>query len=48
MSVRTYGYYEEIGLFLPASKTDGGHRVYSENELKILQQIVSLKTLGFK
>ncbi|WP_255250255.1 MerR family transcriptional regulator [Lysinibacillus fusiformis] len=48
ISVRTLRYYEEIGLLLPATKTDGGHRVYSENELKILQQIVFLKTLGFK
>lgn len=48
ISVRTLRYYEEIGLLLPATKTEGGHRVYSENELKILQQIVFLKTLGFK
>jgi len=48
ISVRTLRYYEEIGLLFPATKTDGGHRVYSENELKILQQIVFLKTLGFK
>ncbi|WP_155593437.1 MerR family transcriptional regulator [Lysinibacillus cavernae] len=48
ISVRTLRYYEEIGLLLPTTKTDGGHRIYGENELKTLQQIVFLKALGFK
>ncbi|WP_393948573.1 MerR family transcriptional regulator [Lysinibacillus sp. PWR01] len=48
ISVRTLRYYEEIGLLLPIAKTEGGHRIYDENELKTLQQIVFLKTLGFK
>lgn len=48
ISVRTLRYYEEIGLLLPIAKTEGGHRIYGENELKMLQQIVFLKALGFK
>ncbi len=48
ISVRTLRYYEEIGLLLPTTRTDGGHRIYGENELKTLQQIVFLKALGFK
>lgn len=48
ISVRTLRYYGEIGLLLPIAKTEGGHRIYDENELKTLQQIVFLKTLGFK
>lgn len=40
ISVRTLRYYEEIGLLLPIAKTEGGHRIYGENELKMLQQIV--------
>lgn len=37
ISVRTLRYYEEIGLLLPIAKTEGGHRIYGENELKTLQ-----------
>lgn len=48
ISVRTLRYYEEIELLLPTTRTDGGHRIYGENELKTLQQIVFLKELGFK
>lgn len=44
---RTLHYYEEIGLLTPASKTESGHRVYSEMDLKKLQQIVTLKFMGF-
>ncbi|MFJ7952130.1 MerR family transcriptional regulator [Lysinibacillus sp. NPDC096418] len=48
ISVRTLRYYEEIGLLFPSDKTEGGHRLYSEEELKRLQQILFLKNLGFK
>lgn len=48
VSVRTLRYYDEIDLLSPAGKTDGGHRLYGETELKKLQQILFLKTLGFQ
>lgn len=48
ISVRTLRYYEEIGLLIPSDKTEGGHRLYGEEELKRLQQILFLKNLGFK
>ena len=48
ISVRTLRYYEEIALLIPSSKTEGGHRLYGEEELKKLQQILFLKNLGFK
>lgn len=48
ISVRTLRYYEEIGLLFPSAKTVGGHRLYGEEELKELQQIVFLKTLEFQ
>ncbi len=47
VSVRTLRYYDKIGLLKPVSKTEGGHRVYSNTELKKLQQIQFLKTIGF-
>lgn len=48
VSVRTLRYYDKIGLLKPVSKTEGGHRLYSNNELKKLQQIQFLKTIGFQ
>ncbi|PQD96747.1 MerR family transcriptional regulator [Pradoshia eiseniae] len=47
VSVRTLRYYDQIDLLKPASKTEGGHRLYSNNELKKLQQIQFLKKIGF-
>lgn len=32
----------------PINKTEGGHRLYGEEQLKKLQQILFLKNLGFK
>ncbi|MGN7477596.1 MerR family transcriptional regulator [Solibacillus silvestris] len=48
VSVRTLRYYDKIELLKPVSKTDGGHRLYSNSELKKLQLIQFLKTIGFK
>ena len=48
ITVRTLRYYEEIDLLKPLDKTEGGHRLYGDEELKKLQQIIFLKNLGFK
>src|SRR5699024_10498520 len=47
ISVRTLRYYDEINLLPPAGETEGGHRLYSEKDMKKLQEIQFLKTLGF-
>jgi DNA-binding transcriptional MerR regulator len=47
LSVRTLHYYDEIGLLEPAKLTGSGHRVYGTAELARLQQIKSLRQLGF-
>lgn len=47
VTVRTLRYYDQIGLLLPAGKTEGGHRLYGERELIKLQEIQFLKSLGF-
>jgi DNA-binding transcriptional MerR regulator len=47
ISVRTLHYYEEIGLLVPSYRTDAGHRLYSANDVVRLQQIKSLRVLGF-
>jgi len=47
LSVRTLHYYDQIGLLSPSTFTPSGHRVYGDRELLRLQQIKSLRQLGF-
>ncbi|QKH04990.1 MerR family transcriptional regulator (plasmid) [Bacillus cereus] len=47
VTVRTLRYYDKIGLLKPASKTEGGHRLYTNEEVKKLQQVQFLKKIGF-
>jgi MerR family transcriptional regulator, thiopeptide resistance regulator len=47
LSVRALHYYDEIGLLQPSTLTDSGHRLYGAAELVRLQQIKSLRQLGF-
>ncbi|ARK32505.1 MerR family transcriptional regulator [Halalkalibacter krulwichiae] len=47
VTVRTLRHYDQIGLLKPLGKTDGGHRLYGEEEIKKLQGIQFLKTLRF-
>jgi DNA-binding transcriptional MerR regulator len=45
---RTLRYYEEIGLLPPSSRTEGGYRLYSEEDIARLERIQRLKDLlGF-
>ena len=47
LSVRALHYYDEIGLLSPSQRTDGGHRLYTAGDVVRLQQIKSLRQLGF-
>ena len=47
ISVRTLHHYDEIGLLHPSSKTEGGHRLYSEDDVMQLERILALKYMGF-
>jgi len=47
VSVRTLHHYDQIGLLRPAAYSDGGHRLYAEEDLLRLQQILTLRYLGF-
>ena len=47
ITVRTLRYYDQIGLLTASSKTEGGHRLYTEEDLKKLQQIHFLKGMGY-
>ncbi len=46
VTVRTLHHYEQRGLLRPAMRIDAGYRLYGEAELRRLQHILSLKTLG--
>jgi MerR family transcriptional regulator, thiopeptide resistance regulator len=47
VSVRTLRYYDQVGLLPPSRYTESGHRLYSDDDLLSLQQILALKFLGF-
>lgn len=47
ISVRTLQYYDEIGLFHPTSLTNAGYRLYDDEALEKLQQILFFKELDF-
>lgn len=47
VSVRTLHHYDRIGLLRPARYTEGGHRLYAADDLLRLQQILTLRFLGF-
>ncbi|MCH5585339.1 MerR family transcriptional regulator [Shimazuella sp. AN120528] len=47
LTVRTLHHYDQIGLFSPSQYSDTGHRLYAEMDIVKLQQILSLKQLGF-
>ncbi|MCJ8010908.1 MerR family transcriptional regulator [Paenibacillus sp. KQZ6P-2] len=47
ISVRTLHHYDEIGLLHPSGTTEAGYRVYSDEDLALLQQILFFRELGF-
>ena len=47
ISIRTLQYYDEIDLLKPSELTSSGYRLYDENALQALQQILFFKELGF-
>src|SRR3954451_9482376 len=51
LTVRTLHHYEAVGLLSPSGRTGSahgsGHRLYTAADVARLQQILSLKQLGF-
>ena len=45
VTVRALHHYDRLGLLKP-QRTQAGYRVYSEEDLKALEQIVALKFIG--
>lgn len=47
VTVRALHYYDKIGLLKPEEITEAGYRIYSENDLETLQQILFFRELDF-
>lgn len=48
VSVRTLHHYDQIGLLEPRARSKGGDRLYVERDLLTLQQVLTLRYLGFR
>jgi DNA-binding transcriptional MerR regulator len=48
VSVRTLHHYDAIGLLHPSKRLESGRRLYSSADLLKLQQILTLRYLGFQ
>lgn len=47
LSSRTLRHYESIGLIPPTGRTDGGFRLYTDEDLRRLMTIRRMKALGY-
>ena len=47
VTVRTVQYYDGCGILTPSELSDGGRRLYSENDLKRMRVICFLREAGF-
>ena len=47
ISVRTLHHYDAIGLLKPTAVTEAGYRLYDDEALNLLQQILVFRELGF-
>jgi len=47
VTLRTLRYYDRVGLLRPRQHTEAGYRLYTDDDLVRLQQILGMKFLGF-
>lgn len=47
VTVRTLHHYEDIGLLIPAGRSDAGYRLYSDADCERLSRILYYRELGF-
>ncbi|MFC8425767.1 MerR family transcriptional regulator [Streptomyces sp. NPDC057236] len=47
LSLRTIRHYEEAGLVVPSARSQGGFRLYTDNDVQRLMVIRRMKPLGF-
>src|SRR3954454_19962824 len=47
LTIRTLHHYDEIGLLRPSQHSEAGYRLYTAGDVSRLQQVLSLRQLGF-
>jgi len=47
VTIRTLQYYDKEELLSPSAESEGGRRLYTDKDLVLLHQIISMKSLGF-
>jgi DNA-binding transcriptional MerR regulator len=47
VSVRTLHHYHAIGLLVPSERSESGYRIYSDQDMAKLQQVLFFRELGF-
>ncbi len=47
LSLRTIRYYEEVGLVFPSARSQGGFRLYTEDDVARLMLVKRMKPLDF-
>lgn len=47
LSLRTVRYYEEVGVVVPSGRTEGGFRLYTDEDIDLLALVKQLKPLDF-
>jgi DNA-binding transcriptional MerR regulator len=47
LTVRTLHHYDQIGLVKPSARSESGYRLYTAADITRLQQVLSLRQLGF-
>ncbi|HEX2947021.1 MAG TPA: MerR family transcriptional regulator [Clostridia bacterium] len=47
VTLRTLRYYDRIGLLVPSGRTEAGYRLYSDEDIERLQQILFFRELDF-
>jgi len=47
ITIRTLHYYDQIGLLSPSIKTDTKYRIYTNDDLERLQEVLFFKEIGF-
>lgn len=47
VTVRTLHHYDEVGLLVPSERSSAGYRLYNEEDLRRLQNVVVYRRLGF-
>lgn len=46
LTVRTLHHYEQLGLLVPSTRTEGGYRLYGDEEVQTLHRILAYRQIG--